>query len=419
MKRIIKHWMTLPATGPLLGLLDQAIASGGNFLLGILLAAQLGLKAFGQYSVWWLGVLFALGLHQALITQPMMSLHASKKKLSYLYRVSAMQGIVMAGFIAVAIALAFFTQKVELPLVVLLCAAFLQQDFLRKLCFVRKDFRRALVIDVALYSALLGGLLSYHWFFGPLTLTVSMVIIVGAYLFSIAVYLLPFRDKIRIPTAADLFITVKEHYQFSSWLLGAAVLQWFSGNFFLVAGAGVLGTQAVGALRMAQNVVGLCHVLFLYMENSVPAEAARLYAQYGKKRLLRYLQRVTLRLGLLVATLLVGLYALSPWLIQWVFGREYHEYHYLIGAYAFLYALVFLTYPMRFFLRTLQSTFPIFLAYTMSAGISMLVAFPLVRSWGMSGVLAGLIGSQLITIAIYTLFLWSNQSRPSPFWKMR
>lgn len=419
MKRSIKQWMTLPAIGPLLGLLDQAIASGGNFLLGILLASQLGLEAYGRYSVWWLGVLFALGIHQAMITQPMMSLHASKKQLSYLYRVSAMQGIAMTGFMLVAIALALITQKAELPLIVLLCAFFLQQDFLRKLCFVRKDFRRALVIDIALYGALLGGLLGYQWFFGKLTLTVSMVIIVGAYLLSIAVYLLPFRGKVRIPTASDLFITAKEHYQFSTWLLGAAVLQWFSGNFFLVAAAGILGTQAVGALRMAQNVVGLCHVLFLYMENSIPAEAARLYAQSGKKRLLRYLQRVTFRMGLLVAVVLAGMYTLSPWLIQFVFGREYHEYHYLIGAYAMLYALVFLTYPMRFLLRTLQSTFPIFLAYAASAGISMLVAFPLVRSWGMAGVLSGLIGSQLITIGIYTLFLWSNQSRPSPFWKMR
>jgi len=54
----------------LLVVLDQVIVSGGNFALGLVLIRTLGLADYGVYAVLWMGVLFALSLHQAFITMP-------------------------------------------------------------------------------------------------------------------------------------------------------------------------------------------------------------------------------------------------------------------------------------------------------------------------------------------------------------
>lgn len=62
----------------LLILMDQAIVSGGNFLLGLVLIRFLGLEDYGLFALLWMGVLFALSLHQAYITMPLMTLAVEK-----------------------------------------------------------------------------------------------------------------------------------------------------------------------------------------------------------------------------------------------------------------------------------------------------------------------------------------------------
>ena len=59
--------------------LDQAIVSGSNFILGILLARNLGIEGYGYYSLIWLVVLFFSSMQLASLISPMMSLGPKKK----------------------------------------------------------------------------------------------------------------------------------------------------------------------------------------------------------------------------------------------------------------------------------------------------------------------------------------------------
>lgn len=410
-------------TTRLLPLLDQAIVSGGNFALGVLLARWLGLEAFGEYSLLWMGVLFLLSLHQAYLTQPLMTLFSGKKEeaqAGYLHGLYGLQAWVSGGLFAVS-GLGFFLMKYLptapqwaglVPVCGLLTSAYLLQDFLRKIFFVKKQARQPLLMDAALYGSMFAGLFALQAF-GRLDLEAAVWAMLPAYLLSNGAGIFYLRktglfESFTTIKTATVKAAAREHYHFSFWLLGTSLVQWFSGNFFLVAAAGVLGTVAVGALRMAQNMVGLCHVLFLAMENVMPAEAARRFFSEGKDAMTAYLRRAGLLAGIPVTGLLAVLTLLSPWLIGMLYGAEYQSFSWLVGAYSVLYVFVYLGFPLRFALRTLQRTSPIFIAYSLSAVVSLVSAFPMTKFWGAGGVVAGLIGTQVLTLGVYVYFIRKN-----------
>ncbi len=78
----------------LIPLLDQAIVSGGNFLIGIILTRVLGLQSYGEYSLLWLLVLFASSIQHAGILTPMYTFAPQlekEKQRTYLHNLLALQ----------------------------------------------------------------------------------------------------------------------------------------------------------------------------------------------------------------------------------------------------------------------------------------------------------------------------------------
>jgi O-antigen/teichoic acid export membrane protein len=266
-------------------------------------------------------------------------------------------------------------------------------------------------MDVALFILLFSCLIILQYT-GRLDLYIVLWSVMMAYAISsgLGVRLIG-HQLIKLWNRKHILKTAKEHYHYSFWLLGTSLVQWFSGNYFLVAAAATLGAVAVGALRMAQNMVGLCHVLFLAMENIVPVEAARQYFSKGEKAMFGYLRRVGGLVAIPVVGLLGSLTLASHWLIGWLYGADYQPFAYLVGAYAVVYALGYVATLQRFALRSMQFTLPIFIGYSASAVASIALAYPMVRQWGMGGVMAGLVGAQLLTLLVYGFSILKKSHR--------
>ncbi|MBK8565419.1 MAG: hypothetical protein IPN76_19245 [Saprospiraceae bacterium] len=404
-----------------LALMGQAISSGGNFALGVLLARWLGVEAFGQYSILWMGVLFVLGLHQAYFTQPLMTLLPSKQaseQLAYLEALTGLQVLASVGLAALAllvfglaVALGIHSEWLEwLPLMGFLLASYLFQDYLKKYCYAKRQMLVPMLMDAALFGLLLPTL-AVLYFMDELSLGHALFTVMMSYGISSSIgQSMIGGSPIKYWKRNNIIRTAKEHYHYSFWLLGTSMVQWFSGNFFLVAAAATLGAVAAGALRMAQNMVGLCHVLFLAMENIMPAEAARQFFSKGEKGLFAYLKRVGLLGSIPVGLLLIGLTLAAPWLIKWLYGDEYQSYAYLVAAFSVVYALGYVLTILRLAMRSMHFTSPIFVGYLISAGLSILAAGPMVRQWGIGGVLAGLIGSQMLLLLVYLAFIWRKRA---------
>ena len=121
--------------------------------------------------------------------------------------------------------------------------------------------------------------------------------------------------------------------------------------------------------------------------------------------MVHYLSKVTI-LGLM-ATATIGLFfAIDPsfW-FRLVLGHDFVQYAYLLRWYAALSILTFLGMPLGVGLRSIERTRSIFLGYVAGAVFSLVAAYPLIKVYGLMGVMVGLFSTQLLLLGIMAISL--------------
>ena len=400
-------------------LADQAIVSAVNFLTGIFLARFLGLAEFGRYTLAWMVVLFVSSIHHALINSPMMSIgpqQSDAESPGYFGAVVVHQ-ICFAGlafillFFGVQASGVFFPEwRVEGLALPIACASltYLLQDFLRRYFFTRKRAVTAFANDAVAYLGRLTGLAWLFWWYHTNDIAEVLWVITASFAIATAIGIgglwgLDWRTHHWATTA-------KRNWRVARWLVGTALMQWGTGNFFMIAAASVLGAPAVGGLRAAQNIIGITHVLFLGLENAVPSQASRHFYVSGYRALSAYLRRVAwLGGGLTLGAALVIAVAPGFW-INLVFGGDYVAYADILRWMALCNSIYFFALPVRAGLRTLEHTKPFFLSQVLAASFSLATAFTLVGHFGLYGVVFGGLTAHLMMQAV----LWRAFARRAP-----
>ncbi|WNJ19317.1 hypothetical protein [Pontibacter sp. G13] len=403
-------------------LADQVMVSGSNFAIAILLARFMGVETYGVYSLAWMGVIFASSLLQALISVPMMSIFPAlqpSEKPAYLAQTFVLQ-VAFVGIVGVlALGLVFGADEwfpdwgigFLFPVLPLAVCSFLFQEYFRRLFFAQQKSGYALIIDMVAYVGFVGTVTAIY-FLGGLTLRVVFWSVAGS--FGLAALLGYLLSGLGWAGWKSLMPVFQKHWSMGSWLIGKSVLQFFSANYFILAAAALLGPAAVGGLKVAQNLMGASHIFFLAMENMVPVKAAQAYRSGGEKGMWEYLNRNTRKSAWGIGAILCVLAVLHHPLIVGIYGAEYGEYSYLLMAFCVLYVFIFPGYPLRFALRTLGRTRPIFIAYGITTVLSLLLAEPVVAEWGLMGVMYGLIGQQIIMLVVYLISLKYKPANVKP-----
>jgi len=389
----------------LLVLFDQGMVSGSNFVIGILIARFLGIEQFGVYGFIYLIYLFCLGLQQAFFVIPMYSLgpaYSTDTKKAYLNSLLVIQIVFTLFFSLICfLALTFIPISIspkiqELGGLIAITSLFvLLQDFLRRLFLFQGFFKSLILLDGIAYLFQI-GLLVLMYFLDEFNLESCIKMVCFTMLISVIYGF----SKIR-KTEFNLSIlknTLIRHWVFSKWLLARAILTYSSGNFFIIAAGTILGPVAIGAIKMGQNLHGVMNVVFLAIENHVPIVSANLFQQKGRQALYDYLKRMTIKSLLLCFGLGSAVLIFSTWLISNLYGAEYLEYAYVLIWFALINLLLCISMPLRFALRTFERTQSLFFATALSALFGLLLAYPLIETFKMNGLLFGLIMSQVIMI---------------------
>ncbi len=395
-------------------LLDQLIVSGCNFLLGILLTRWLGLDEYGVFALAWMGLLLASNLQLNFVLKPLMTFGPKIEQEIQAQYYAATQwlntlfvGLLGAiGFVLVLGADHWFPEwgiGSLFPLLPLAVIAFLTQEYYRRLFFVKGEAFRSLIMDGIAYGGMILGTIGL-FLFEELSVASAYGIVMGSFSLSFGLGIFWARHHLQSDWTAFKDVLFK-HWRFSSWLVGTAMLQFFGSNFFLVAAGSIVGSAGVGALRIAQNLMGLTHILFQAMENTVPIKASTALMRDGIKGMLHYLKLVSLKSGLLIGLILLSVALAAEPLLTLVYGAEFQAQSYLLIGYCVFYATLFPGYPLRYALRSLEFTRPIFIAYIISTAFSLLAAYPMVRRWDLMGVVYGLIITQLLMQACYAWML--------------
>lgn len=392
---------------------DQALVSGTSFISTIILARYLGVNGFGVYSIAWVGVMIASGINQPFIIAPMQTLSGKKNPEEQKEHLQALVFIqlLFAGLMSVlafiaVIALSFILPKWKVESVILAfpLAVFsvMLQDFLRRYFFIIGKPGKAMLIDIVAYGGLLASAFGIH-FIRHMDAQFVLLLTALFFLYASLIGLLSM-PQLRF-NWNHLKVVVLQHWDFSKWLTATALFQLFSGNLFIIAAGAILGPIAVGATRMAQNIVGVTHVLFLAMENIIPARAANCQRVGGNDMMFKYLWKFTLQMGVITFSLLGAIAIFSKQIIKACYGTDFMMYNHMLIGFCALYVIIFLGYPLRYAIRTMEKTKIIFWSFIASAIFSISCAYPIITHFGLYGVVAGLMITQMISFVIYLFSL--------------
>ncbi|MBK8189613.1 MAG: oligosaccharide flippase family protein [Vampirovibrionales bacterium] len=400
-------------------LLDQGLVSGVNFLTGIVLARCLGLEAFGRFSAVWLAISLAATLQMAMILAPMMSIGPQQNaddEPAY-YGAALLQQLIAAliGFILLGLgaeALGRYAPQwgltgLGLPIALTLVTCQLQ-EFLRRYFFTLRRYQAAFINDVLSYgsqAALLGAWIFAPQAFGGPSLEAALWIIAATSGLAAAVGLASLTPmKIEEEFFWPAF---RRNWRSARWLSGSAVLQWMSGSTLILAAGWWLGPAAVGALKAAQNIVGVAHILFNAFSNFIPVRLASLLRHRGAAAMSISLRRTTL-LGAVGTLALLAPAIVAPNALMTLFyGADFGQYAGVVIGFALTYGLAFFAQQLTFALRAMEEARPIFLGYLVTAAASVALAWPLIHLMGLNGVAVGLVLLAGLNLAT----LWAGYRR--------
>jgi O-antigen/teichoic acid export membrane protein len=394
-------------------LTDQSVVSATNFLTNLLLVRFMGLREFGIFALAWMSVQFVNSLQSALIIAPMMSIgpkQEEKDRPSYFGAV-VFQELVLVSFCfaivfaALNLSSGFFPhaglRRLALPLAVS-AFAYQMQDFIRRYFFATRQSRRALADDALSYLSQLPILFLLHRA-GHLNSATALWVMAGTSLIA----LLPgwlWMERLEF-SQKWISSVLRRHWKISRWLSGAALLQWTSGNLFVLAAPIYYGAAAVGALRASQNLMGVTHVWFQGLDNVVPVETARRLRQGGVRSMLAYTRSVLLKWGGLTLLFAIVVAVAPGFWLRMVYGPQMVQYGYILRLYALLYVIMFVGAPLRAGLQALEFTVPIFWSYLAMTAFAFAFAVPAAKWLGLNGTMLGLIGTQILFQSIVGISL--------------
>ncbi|MEO0900169.1 MAG: glycosyltransferase [Bacteroidota bacterium] len=390
--------------------MDQMLVSGYGFLSGILLTKIFGLDQYGLYVWIWLGISFMHGLQYALIHMPLMdSLHQIKEgDKTNLFSTSLItEGIL--NFLTIclaAILLAAFGPKLDIPHWLILCygSTWLAQDFARRIALIDQKGNQALFLDTIAYGLPLASLV-FAFILPSFSLTGYILTHSFCLALSTIIGLLSRKwARISFPQYLD---GVKLLGEKGVWMVSQHFVQFFSGNLYLVSAGVLFGDALIGALRLAQSFMGGFNILFLTMESIVPIKLSEGIVK-GKRTHISFIKKLTLPLLGAYFSICVIIYAVSPFIVEWIYEGNTHTFYHLISGFCALYFIIMIGYPLRFLIRATGNHRHLFFAYIISSVFCVASAEFLVKNYEWQGVIGGMAASQLIMILYFTLMLFRD-----------
>ena len=393
-------------------LIDQAVVSLANFVVSVLVARNMGIEYYGYYAIIMMIAMFTQTLFLALFTQPMMSGTSMFSNQSSYYAtvyVSLIITLTIAGT-AIYLVISFLSNKVfDVDLssysiaISLFIFTMVLQDFTRRILFAQQKGKDAIVTDIINYFGkvlILYTLMFYHN--GSLlnVLLISSVVSLLSVIYS--------NTKLRLLKTCDYEKIVpifKSHLASAKWLMGSAMMQWFTGNSYVLAAGVIIGPEIVGVVRIAQNLMGMTHVFLIAMENFAPKNAARIYRAFGVQQLRKYIIRIMSINYLFVTVSLLALLVFSDKIVGTLYGVEYTKYSTFIVFYIFVYYVLVSNAVQKIMLRTMSNTKWIFYGDLVASIFSSTTAYFIITSFHANGIIYGTITSALL---IFSMLICGN-----------
>lgn len=377
-------------------LLEQGFISGGNFLMSLIVVRFLSFESFSEFALVQMVALIFVSINQSLVVAPFQTLGPKEEVLDVrkVFHLQALLMVVMLIAMVVLGCVMLLMGYASLKLVVfgvLFSLSLVFQDFYRKLYYVVKKERLLLMVSFLAVFFQLSVVCSLH-FLGLLNLNVllGVLTIPGV----VVLLFFVFKFRLGLPHKA-VFL---EYWFFGRWLFFNAMLQWFSGNLVITIGVFFLGSAVAGVVRLAQNIIGMIGLLFQVLENVVPPKVAHLFSVSGLKSVKRYLVKVTVQVGLVVALGVLVIVLFSEPIYLALYGPGAVGNAYMLKWFGPLLIASFMNIPLRHFFRTIGETKVLFHSYVVGVVLSVVSVLITISTLGVHSIGLSLVVGQVSMI---------------------
>ncbi len=391
---------------------DQALFSGANFLVNILLARWLAPAEYGAFSLAYTVFLFFAVLHSAVLIEPMMVFGSGKYRPVF----GAYLRVLVGGHLAMTAAASLLLFAVAMILervysvaagqaligLAWSAAAILLFWLVRRVFYVLLEPGRAVAGGAIYFVVLMGGvagLQSAGW------LTTTTAFLAMGLAGGVASLALLARFQATRWEACPASSVVKDHWRYGKWAVASSAISWFPGSIYYMLLPAWLGLEATAGLRALMNFImpvlqAISALGMLLLPTLVRDRDAG--GPGGMNR------TMLLFLGLFCTGALVygvALFALHHSIFSLFYAGKYAQYAGLPFLLAALLPLgTCATAVLGDGLRALERPDRTFWCYLGSAVSSLAVGIPLARSFGITGALIGLHISSIVTAALMGWF---------------
>lgn len=400
-----------------LAILDQALFSGANFLVNILLARWLMLEEYGAFSVALSIYYLLLNFHTAVLTEPMMVFGAGK----YREQFRKYLGMVLLGHWGLSAFLSFGLGMV--------------------------GFVSLYKGWINLFQALIGLSIAFPFFalqwisrrsayviFRPLQATVSS----GVYSITVIIFLWILFQAKKLSVLTSILalgvsgllssllilhlikphwkwwnyqgnpapdIVVNDHWIYGRWAIGTVFLMWFPGNIAYILLPAWWGLEASAAVRALMNLVlPIQHAIAALGALALPVLSSSFYNK--KSRFINLLKRFLATFVLSSSLYGVFLILLKKYITFFLYGNKYLFAEWLIIMLAVQTITVAVTTVTGSALRSMGRTDLVFKSYVFTTLVTLTIGVLLVRNFGISGAVTSMVFSSLTTAITTILFLY-------------
>jgi len=279
---------------------------------------------------------------------------------------------------------------------IFLLGSFLVFDFIRKYLIARRKLIVTLTIDSIVYITQIIAIcvLYYQKIHLPLYKVYSLLSII----FFIGYLIGLFSSDLVKVKLKNHHEDLKEAWRYSKWLISSAFLTFSSTNIFFIFCGLFLGAASLGAVRITQNLMGVFNVLGQFIENYLPVKLVKLFQEKEISKINSLLFNNAITIIALLCIFLVICVFFSEDLYGYLYGYEFIKYSYLLNWFIATYILIFINQFLRYGLRTIGATKPIFISYLINSVISLVTVFPLLKNYELSGLVIGMIITQITSI---------------------
>lgn len=396
--------------------IDQAILSGINLCIGLLLIRLVTKSDYGVYTQLIVVGLFVSVLLEAFITNPLTtiapSLPASEKyqlygHINHLQRTTNCLLALCFAFVVTIVII--YTQAAQDPwLLGIFFAAYLffnaQREFRRSVLFLEQQAAKVLLLDTIYIAITLIGLLILYVIHQVQTTSIFALLFIANVISIIAYKInLPIAP---IPLGVEFKPTFNLLWRRAKWALPGAILAWITNYSYLFISAALLGVAATADLNASKLLLMPIALGVLAWSRIAKPMASELFHQKNWAQLRRINIASIIAIESLIIAYTLLLWLCLPWLESHLLGEAYQN----ITPFVLAWGGYFMINAIRFIGSSWLTSHDQYKALFISSLMCMLIVIigtfifiPLFGAWG--AILALIIVEAFDLILIWCYFL--------------